>query len=70
MSKSFLQRRLEKDPKYDIQATITGVPLPNGDVHMHVEVSGEDNLKRAANILQMAATVLRKKDDKTPESES
>ncbi len=63
MSKSFLQRRLESQPKYAIEASITGVTLPNGRIYWHVRVDGEADPAVAANILEMAAKVLRKGDD-------
>ncbi len=63
MSKSLLDRRHDKRPKYDIVATITGVTLPDNGIHMCVEIDGETDLDRAANILQMAANMLRQPKD-------
>lgn len=65
MKKSFLQRRHEREPKYDIQVDITGVTMPDGMVHVHVVVDGEGDAGAAANILETAARVLRKGDDGT-----
>ncbi len=61
MSKSFLQRRHEKETKYDIQVQITGIGLPGGKVHWNIEVDGEDDHETAAGILERAAKVLRDK---------
>lgn len=58
LSKSFLDRRHEK-PEYDILASITGVLLPDGQVHWHVEIDGEKRYAVAAGILENAAQVLR-----------
>ena len=63
LSKSLLERRHEKRPKFSIQANITGAALPDGIVNVSVEINGESDKLRAANILQMAADVLRKGGD-------
>ena len=56
--KSFLERRLES-PDYDIEAWVTGVRLPDGEVHWNVQIEGEDDPKLAAGILERAVEVLR-----------
>ena len=60
MSKSFMERRHEKEPDYDIEAWITGVrDGATGFVHWSVQVEGEDDCDEAAGILERAAEVLR-----------
>lgn len=58
MSKSFLQRRHEKTPKYDIQANITGIELPNGKIHWNVKIDGESDNEIAAGVLIRASEIL------------
>ena len=60
MAKSFLDRRHEC-PDYEIEAWITGVRLPNDEVHWNVNINGEDDCEAAAEILERAAMVLRDK---------
>ena len=59
MSKSFLERRLQKSPDYSLEALITGVSMPDGFVQWSVQLEGEDDPELAAGILERAAEVLR-----------
>lgn len=59
MPKSFLQRRHEKNPDYDIEVWITGVRVGEGDCHWNVHVEGEDDNDLSAGILERAAEILR-----------
>ncbi len=62
MSKSFLERR-HKRPDYDITVWITGVVLGDtGKTHWNVQVEGEDDNEMAAEMLELAAEVLRDPD--------
>lgn len=62
MKKSFMQRRHEKEPDYDIEVWITGVRHgATGLVEWNVQVEGEDDPDVAAGILERAAEVLRDK---------
>ena len=58
MSKSFLQRRLQKSPDYELEAWITGVSMPDGHVQWNVEIDGTEDCDLAAGILQRGAEVL------------
>ncbi len=62
MTKSFLDRRHAKEAKYNIQANITGIRLPDGKIHWNVEIDGETDNETAAGILEKAAEVLRMKE--------
>lgn len=55
----FIQRKHKQAPDYDIEVWVTGVKVPNGEVHWSVLVEGEDDPIRAAGILERAASVLR-----------
>jgi len=60
MAKSFLDRR-HKSPDYELEAWISGVRLPDNEVHWVVQIEGEDNCDIAADILERAIIVLRNK---------
>jgi len=59
VSKSFIERLHGKNPKYDIQAYITGVEMPDGKVHWNVEIDGAEDNDMAAGILERVVKVLR-----------
>ena len=65
MSRSFIERRLDKSPDYSIEAWITGVSMPGGGVQWSVVIDGEDDPDLAAGILERGAEVLR--DDNSKE---
>ena len=52
----------DKTPEYDIHAWITGVMMPDGMVHWNVNIEGEDDMGKAAGILERAVEVLSDKD--------
>ena len=62
MSRSFLQRRLQKSPDYELDARIIGASWPGGGVQWNVEIDGYDDPYLAAGILERAAEVLRGDD--------
>lgn len=64
MSRSFIERRLDKSPDYCIEAWITGVSMPGGGVQWSVVIDGEDDPDLAAGMLERAAEVLRDCDSK------
>ena len=57
-----LERRLDKNPDFDIEVWIRGVHVGDGMVLWSVNVEGEDDEDEAAGILERAAEVLRDKD--------
>lgn len=65
MNKTFLERR-RPNPEYDIAAYITGTKMGDGKIYWQVEIDGDSNRSRAADILEKAAWVLRQPEGREP----
>ncbi len=62
VSRTLLERRLDKNPDYDLEVWIRGVTIgKTGMVHWDVTWAGEDDCDLVAGMLERAAEVLREK---------
>ena len=62
MSKSFLERQLDKEADHDIEVWIRTRKIgTTGDIAIEVTVENEDDPKTAAMLLETAANFLRDK---------
>lgn len=59
-------RRHKDSPDYDIEVWITGVYLPDNMTNWNIYIDGEDDLIRAADILERAVEILRHKAKENP----
>lgn len=58
-----MERKHAESPDVDIEAWVTGVKCPDGNMHFRVMVIGEDDPITAAGILERAVEVLRDEAD-------